>query len=1016
MVDRAVTAAEPAGETRPPLSGSLPPLRSLHPAGSFAARHIGPRPGDTAAMLAAVGHETLESLVDACVPEGVRDRTPLNLPAAEDESAVLALLRERADANDVYTSMIGLGYFGTITPPVIQRNVLENPAWYTAYTPYQPEISQGRLEALINFQTMVADLTGLDVAGASMLDEATAAAEAMTLVRRAGRSGGGRGANGAAVFVVDADTLPQTLAVLQTRAEPLGIELHVADLSEGWPLDLPAAGAFGVLLSYPGASGAVRDHRALAAAAHEAGASVVVAADLLALTLLEAPGEWGADVACGTTQRFGVPMGYGGPHAGYLSVREGLARQLPGRLVGVSVDADGDVAYRLALQTREQHIRREKATSNICTAQVLLAVMAGAYAVYHGPEGLAAIAARVHRSALTLAGWLRAGGLELIHEHFFDTLEVAVPGRAAAVVAAAAERRINVRLVDADTVAVACDETTTVATLRAVAESFGVAADDSALDDDGADALPADLRRRTPFLTHPVFSAHRSETAMMRYLRSLSDKDLALDRTMIPLGSCTMKLNAATEMAAVTWPEFANLHPFVPVEQARGYAQLIEELCDALAEVTGYAAVSVQPNAGSQGEFAGLLAIRGYHRSRGDEQRDVCLIPSSAHGTNAASAVMAGMRVVVVACDEAGNVDVADLHAKVDQHAERLAAIMLTYPSTHGVFELDIQEICGAVHDAGGQVYVDGANLNAMVGLAKPGHFGSDVSHLNLHKTFCIPHGGGGPGVGPIGVREHLVPFLPSHPLVETGGQGPAVSGAPWGSAGILPISWAYVRLMGPDGLLKATEHAILAANYVAARLREHFPVLYTGADGLVAHECILDIRPLTKATGVTNDDIAKRLIDFGFHAPTMSFPVAGTLMVEPTESEDKAELDRFVEAMVTIREEIEKVATGEYDRTDNPLRNAPHTLAMLAGEWERPYPRTTAVYPVPGLVGRGYLSPVRRIDQAYGDRNLVCSCPPPEAFADHDFAAHEPSANGSVAAGAPDDLGTTADVVGAQA
>jgi glycine dehydrogenase len=961
-------------------------------------------------MLAAVGHPTLESLVDACVPEGVRDRTPLNLPAAEDEAAVLALLRDRAEANDVYTSMIGLGYYGTFTPPVIQRTVLENPAWYTAYTPYQPEISQGRLEALINFQTMVADLTGLDVAGASMLDESTAAAEAMTLVRRAGR------AKAEAVFVVDADTLPQTLAVLRTRAEPLGIHLHVADLSAGWPTDLPEAGAFGVLLSYPGASGAVRDHRALAAAAHEAGASVVVAADLLALTLLEAPGEWGADVACGTTQRFGVPMGYGGPHAGYLSVREGLARQLPGRLVGVSVDADGDVAYRLALQTREQHIRREKATSNICTAQVLLAVMAGAYAVYHGPDGLAAIAARVHRSAVVLAGWLRAGGLDLVHEHFFDTLEVSVPGRAADVVAAAAARRINLRLVDADTVAVACDETTTVATLRAVAEAFGVAADGAQLDDDGGDALPDGLRRRTPYLTHPVFSAHRSETAMLRYLRTLSDKDLALDRTMIPLGSCTMKLNAATEMAAITWPEFANLHPFVPVEQARGYAQLIEELCDALAEVTGYAAVSVQPNAGSQGEFAGLLAIRAYHHSRGDQQRDICLIPSSAHGTNAASAVMAGMRVVVVACDEAGNVDVADLHAKVDQHAERLAAIMLTYPSTHGVFELDIQEICGAVHDAGGQVYVDGANLNAMVGLAKPGRFGSDVSHLNLHKTFCIPHGGGGPGVGPIGVREHLVPFLPSHPLVETGGQGAAVSGAPWGSAGILPISWAYVRLMGPDGLLAATEHAVLAANYVATRLKEHFPVLYTGADGLVAHECILDIRPLTKATGVTNDDIAKRLIDFGFHAPTMSFPVAGTLMVEPTESEDKAELDRFVEAMITIRAEIEKVATGEYDRTDNPLRNAPHTLAMLAGEWVRPYPRTTAVYPVKDLVGRQYLSPVRRIDQAYGDRNLVCACPPPEAFADHDFAAHEPSDNGSVAAGAPDDLGTTADVVGAQA
>jgi glycine dehydrogenase len=1003
MVDRAQTV---------PLAGSLPSLDSLNPARSFAARHIGPRPDETAEMLAVIGHPSLEELVDSCVPEGVRDRTPLALPAAQDEAAVLALLRERADANDVYTSMIGLGYYGTITPAVIQRTVLENPAWYTAYTPYQPEISQGRLEALINFQTMIADLTGLDVAGASMLDESTAVAEAMTLVRRAGR------AKPEAVFVVDADTLPQTLGVLQTRAEPLGITLHVADLSAGWPTDLPEAGAFGVLLSYPGASGAVRDHRALAATAHEAGAAVVVAADLLALTLLEAPGEWGADVVCGTSQRFGVPMGYGGPHAGYLSVREGLARQLPGRLVGVSVDADGDVAYRLALQTREQHIRREKATSNICTAQVLLAVMAGAYAVYHGPEGLAAIAARVHRSAYALAGWLRAGGLDLVHEHFFDTLTVSVPGRGADVVAAAAERRINLRQVDADTVAVACDETTSLDTLRAVAASFGVAADAPVPDDD-ADALPSELRRRTPYLTHPVFSAHRSETALLRYLRMLSDKDLALDRTMIPLGSCTMKLNAATEMAAITWPEFANVHPFVPLEQARGYAQLIQELCDALAEVTGYAAVSVQPNAGSQGEFAGLLAIRGYHRSRGDEQRDICLIPSSAHGTNAASAVMAGMRVVVVACDQAGNVDVADLHAKVDQHAERLAAIMITYPSTHGVFELDIQEICAAVHEAGGQVYVDGANLNAMVGLAKPGHFGSDVSHLNLHKTFCIPHGGGGPGVGPIGVREHLVPFLPAHPLVETGTSGPVVSGAPWGSAGVLPISWAYVRLMGPDGLLAATEHAILAANYIATRLKDHFPVLYTGAEGLVAHECILDIRPLTKATGVTNDDIAKRLIDYGFHAPTMSFPVAGTLMVEPTESEDKAELDRFVEAMIAIRGEIEKVATGEYDKTDNPLRNAPHTLAMLAGEWERPYPRTTAVFPVKGLVGRQYLSPVRRIDQAYGDRNLVCACPPPEAFAEHDFAAHEGLGNGSVPArdaGSSDDLGTTADVVGAQA
>ncbi len=950
----------------------LPALDALQPTGAFAARHIGPRPGDVERMLAAVGQPSLDALVDAAVPEVVRDRAALDLPAAAGEAEVLAALRERAADNEVFTSMIGLGYSGTTTPAVIQRCILENPAWYTAYTPYQPEISQGRLEALINFQTTVADLTGLPVAGASMLDESTAAAEAMTLVRRAGR------AKADAVFVVDEDTLPQTLAVLRTRAEPLGITLHVADLSQGWPADVPSA--FGVLLAYPGASGAVRDHRALAAAAHEAGAAVVVAADLLALTLLEAPGEWGADVACGTTQRFGVPMAYGGPHAGYLSVKEGLARQLPGRLVGVSVDADGDVAYRLALQTREQHIRREKATSNICTAQVLLAVIAGAYAVYHGPEGLAAIAARTHRCATTLAGWLRAGGVEVVHEHFFDTVLARVPGRGAEVVAAAADRRINLRLVDADTVAVACDETTTVATLRDVAAAFGVEPGGA---DDATEALPADLHRRTAYLTHPVFHRHRSETALLRYLRSLSDKDLALDRTMIPLGSCTMKLNAATEMAAITWPEFAGLHPFAPVEQARGYARMIDELCTGLAEITGYAAVSVQPNAGSQGEFAGLMAIRGYHRSRGDDQRDVCLIPSSAHGTNAASAVMAGMRVVVVACDEQGNVDVADLRAKVEQHADRLAALMITYPSTHGVFETAVGDICAAVHDAGGQVYVDGANLNALVGLARPGRFGSDVSHLNLHKTFCIPHGGGGPGVGPIGVAEHLVPFLPGHPLVPTGGEGPAVAGAPFGSAGILPISWAYLRLMGPDGLRSATEHAILAANYVAARLREHYPVLYTGAEGLVAHECILDIRPITKATGVTNDDIAKRLVDYGFHAPTMSFPVNGTLMVEPTESEDLGELDRFVDAMVAIRGEIAGVESGELDRTDNPLRNAPHTLSMLARDWDRPYSREVAVHPLPSLVGRAYLAPVRRIDGAYGDRNLVCSCPSPEAFED---------------------------------
>jgi glycine dehydrogenase len=800
----------------------------------------------------------------------------------------------------------------------------------------------------------------------------------MTLVRRAGRAGDD------AVFVVDADTLPQTLGVLRTRAEPLGIRLHVADLSAGWPAGLPEA--FGVLVSYPGASGAVRDHRALAAAAHDAGAAVVVAADVLALALLEAPGEWGADVACGTTQRLGVPLGFGGPHAGYLAVREGLSRQLPGRLVGVSVDADGDVAFRLALQTREQHIRRERATSNICTAQVLLAVMAAAYAVHHGAEGLTAIAARVHRSTCVLASWLRAGGVPVVHDRFFDTLLVTAPGRAAEVLAAAADRGIDLRPVDDDTVGVACDETTTVPTLRAVAAAFGVPADDAALADDGPGALPEALRRRTPFLTHPVFGRHRSETALTRWLRSLADKDLALDRTMIPLGSCTMKLNAAVEMAAISWPEFADIHPFAPARRSRGYRQLIAELCAALAEVTGYAAVSVQPNAGSQGEFAGLLAIRGWHRSRGEGHRDVCLIPSSAHGTNAASAVMAGLRVVVVGCDATGDVDGDDLRAKVAEHGDRLAAVMLTYPSTHGVFEAGLPGICAAVHDAGGQVYVDGANLNALVGLARPGRFGSDVSHLNLHKTFCVPHGGGGPGVGPIGVREHLVPFLPNHPLVpEAGpatGPGP-VAAAPWGSAGILPISWAYLRLMGPDGLTRATQSAILAANYLAVRLRPHYPVLYTGRDGLVAHECVLDLRPLTRATGITVEDVAKRLIDYGFHAPTMSFPVAGTLMVEPTESEDLAELDRFVEAMVAIREEIAQVESGACPREDNPLRNAPHTLRMLAGEWGRPYPREVALFPVPGLRGRGYVSPVRRVDAAYGDRNLACACPPPEAYAE---------------------------------
>jgi glycine dehydrogenase len=878
--------------------------------------------------------------------------------------------------------MIGLGYYGTFTPPVILRNVMENPAWYTAYTPYQPEISQGRLEALLNFQTVVADLTGLPTSGASLLDEGTAAAEAMALSRRVGKVKQG-------VFLVDADTFPQTLAVLRTRAEPTGVEVVVADLRDGIPAEAAERGVFGVLLQYPGASGAVRDLRPVVEAAHQLGAVVTVAADLLALTLLTSPGALGADIAVGTTQRFGVPMGFGGPHAGYMAVRESYARNLPGRLVGVSVDADGAKAYRLALQTREQHIRREKATSNICTAQVLLAVMAGMYAVYHGPEGLAGIARRTHRYAELLAAGLRAGGVEIEHAEFFDTVTARVPGRAAEIVAAAREAGVNLRLTDADRVGVACDETTTRDQLAAVLAAFGApAADLDALDASTAgqagDALPAALARTEPYLTHPVFHQHRSETAMLRYLRRLADRDYALDRGMIPLGSCTMKLNATTEMEPVTWPEFGALHPFAPIEQAAGYLELIRGLERQLAEVTGYDAVSLQPNAGSQGELAGLLAVRAYHRANGDTARTVCLIPSSAHGTNAASAVMAGMKVVVVKTGQNGDVDVEDLHAKIEQHRDELAVLMVTYPSTHGVFEDNITEVCAAVHDAGGQVYVDGANLNALVGLARPGRFGADVSHLNLHKTFCIPHGGGGPGVGPVAVRAHLAPYLPNHPLQPAAGPetgvGP-VSAAPWGSAGILPISWTYVRLMGGEGLKRATQIAVLSANYIAKRLEPHFPVLYTGPGGLVAHECIIDLRPLTKETGVTVDDIAKRLIDYGFHAPTMSFPVAGTLMIEPTESEDLAELDRFCEAMIAIRGEIDRVAAGQWPADDNPLRGAPHTAAVLAGEWTHPYGREEAVFPAGVSAADKYWPPVRRIDGAYGDRNLVCSCPPPDAY-----------------------------------
>jgi len=948
-------------------------LSSLSELGSlpFSTRHIGPDDADQTRMLEAVGFTSVADLVAVAVPEAIRSAGRLNLPPAAGESETLAELRVLAGRNTTLTSMIGLGYHDTITPGVIRRNLLENPGWYTAYTPYQPEISQGRLEALINFQTVVSDLTALDVAGASLLDEATAAAEAMTLARRAGRGP-------SKVFVVDADALPQTKAVLRTRAEPLGIELVESDFTA----ELPEC--FGVLVQYPGASGRIRDFRAIADAAHARGAQVVAAADLLALTLLAAPGELGADIAVGSSQRFGVPLGFGGPHAAYMAVRDGLQRQLPGRLVGVSQDADKRPAYRLALQTREQHIRREKATSNICTAQVLLAVIAGMYAVYHGPEGLRRIGRRVHRHAVVLAEGLRQGGVEVVHDTFFDTVLARVPGRAEQVVATARENGVNLRLVDADHVGVTCDEKTEPLHLEQVLAAFEVSGAVLAdLDAAAHDALPASLARVSDYLTHPVFHSHRSETAMLRYLRRLQDKDIALDRSMIPLGSCTMKLNATTEMEPITWPEFAGLHPYAPEDQAAGYIELIGELERWLAEVTGYDAVSLQPNAGSQGEFAGLLAIRAYHTARGESGRDICLIPSSAHGTNAASAVMAGMRVAVVACDDKGNVDLDDLVAKIDKHREQLAAIMVTYPSTHGVYEETIVRICELVHEAGGQVYVDGANLNALVGLARPGEFGADVSHLNLHKTFCIPHGGGGPGVGPVAVRAHLADYLPGHPLREGTAVGP-VSAAPYGSAGILPISWAYIRMMGADGLKAATEQAILSANYLARRLSPHYPVLYTGRGGLVAHECIVDLRQITKETGVTVDDVAKRLIDYGFHAPTMSFPVAGTLMIEPTESEDLAELDRFCEAMIAIREEIAKVASGAYDRTDNPLRNAPHTAdSLVADDWDHPYGRTEAAYPLPSVREGKYWSPVRRIDQAYGDRNLVCSCPPLEAYED---------------------------------
>jgi glycine dehydrogenase len=943
-------------------------------------RHIGPDESQIGWMLDAIGVESLDALLDAVVPPTIRSDQPLRLPPAMDETSVLSALSSLADRNTRRIPMIGKGFVNTITPAVLRRNVLENPAWYTAYTPYQPEISQGRLELLLAFQTMVCELTGMEIANASMLDESTAAAEAMTLALRANPKAG-------EVFVVDADTHPQTLGVLATRAEPLGITLHItADLRS-----LPD-GTFGVLVSQPGSSGELRDLSPIVDLARRRGALVVVVTDLLACTLITPPGELGADVVVGSSQRFGIPLGYGGPSAGFLATRDSHRRVLPGRLVGVSIDAAGRPAHRLALQTREQHIRREKATSNICTAQVLLAVLAALYACWHGADGLRAIARRVAGHTGALAAGLRDLGVELVNDTYFDTLTVHVPNRAATIAARARDHGVDLFECDDSHLSITCDETTSPEHLALVLTAF---ATDGEVGEPvtGPMGVPGPMLRTSAFLEHPQFTRYRSETDMVRYLRRLADLDLALDRTMIPLGSCTMKLNAAAEMEPITWPGFAEMHPFAPLDSSAGYRRMIGDLEEWLAEITGYDAVSLQPNAGSQGEFAGLLAIRAWHRSRGDEHRTVCLIPASAHGTNAASAAMVGMSVVVVACDENGNVDLEDLRRAIDLHRDELAALMITYPSTHGVFEEAIGEICASVHDAGGQVYLDGANLNALVGVARPGRFGADVSHLNLHKTFCIPHGGGGPGVGPVAVRSHLEPFLPTHPVIDCGpgrsrddGLGPIVgpvSSAPFGSAGILPIPWAYISMMGPEGLRRATAVAILNANYIAVRLRDAYPILYTGRGGLVAHECILDLRPITRTTGITVDDVAKRLMDHGFHAPTMSFPVAGTLMVESTESESLEELDRFCDAMLAIRAEIDKVADGLWPADDNPLCNAPHTAADVAtDDWTHPYSRDIAAWP--GGVSRSkYWPPVSRIDGAYGDRNVMCSCPPVEVFAE---------------------------------
>ncbi|MET0264354.1 MAG: aminomethyl-transferring glycine dehydrogenase [Duganella sp.] len=954
-------------------------LTQLEARDAFIARHIGPDTAEQQAMLSTLGYASRAALIDAIVPANIRSKGALPLGAYTQplpEHEALAKLKKIASKNKVLKSLIGQGYYNTITPGVILRNIFENPAWYTAYTPYQPEISQGRLEAILNFQQTITDLTGMGIANASMLDEGTAAAEAMTLIQRVGKSK-------STVFYVADDVLPQTREVIETRAKPLGITVknfHPAELAG-------VTDAFGVLLQYPGVDGVVRDYAAGVAAVKASGAMVVVAADLLALTMLTPPGEWGADVVVGNSQRFGVPLGFGGPHAGYLSTRDEFKRSMSGRLVGVTVDAQGNQAYRLALQTREQHIRREKATSNICTAQVLLAVIASMYAVYHGPKGLQQIAQRVHRYTGVLAANLKTLGYTVTNETFFDTLTVAVAD-AEQLHASAHSHGVNLRVIDATHVGVSLDETTSrddIALLWTVfAHPVGGPAhgpDFDTVEAQVSDAFPATLARTSAYLAHPVFNRYHSETEMLRYLRSLADKDLALDRTMIPLGSCTMKLNATSEMIPVTWPEFSNIHPYAPDSQTVGYREMIAQLEEMLCAVTGYAAISLQPNAGSQGEYAGLLVIQAYHQSRGEGHRNICLIPSSAHGTNPASASMVGMQVVVTACDANGNVDLADLQAKAELHSKNLACAMVTYPSTHGVFEQGIQQLCEIIHSHGGQVYIDGANMNALVGVAAPGAFGGDVSHLNLHKTFCIPHGGGGPGVGPIGVGAHLAKFLPNQRstgyLRDNAGIG-AVSAAPFGSASILPISWMYIAMMGAEGLTAATENAILGANYIARRLAPHYPVLYTGPDGLVAHECIIDLRPLQDATGITNEDVAKRLMDFGFHAPTMSFPVPGTLMIEPTESESKAEMDRFIDAMIAIRAEIAKVESGEFDKLDNPLKHAPHTAAVLtADSWERKYSREVAAYPVPSLRKQKYWPPVGRADNVYGDRNLFCGCAP---------------------------------------